>query len=219
MGICYIVGARPLDGALGPREEGDLLIAADGGLASLERLGEEPDLVVGDFDSLGRVPRGEKVTVLPREKDDTDTMYALRLGLERGFRRFLIYGGLGGRLDHTVANLQTLVYLNRQGAFGLLAGEGMCAVAVTEGTLVFPAGLRGYCSVFSAMGEAGGVTLEGLKYPLDRADLTGAFPLGVSNEFTGVPARVRVEKGTLLVLWEDQGGHRELVSLLQKEES
>lgn len=164
-----------------------MVIAADKGYETLSRLGVHPGLVVGDFDSLGSVPDHPQVLRLPRIKDETDTGFALRQGLKRGYRRFVLLGCLGGRLDHTVANLQLLSWLSAQGAQGVLLGEGEAAAVVTEGTLSFPASMEGFVSVFCAGGTARGVTLEGLKYPLDHAELTSDFPLGVSNEFVGLP--------------------------------
>lgn len=200
--ICYIVGAMPLDAGCAPLpREGDLVIAADGGYASLSRLGITPHLAVGDFDSLGRTPDHPALIRLPCEKDDTDMGYALKLGLERGYRRFLLLGGVGGRLDHTVANLQLLGFLARRGAMGILYGGGQASAVLSNGSLSFPAGLSGYCSVFCRGGTARGVTIRGLKYPLDNASLSVDFPLGVSNEFLGVPASVSVAEGSLLIVW------------------
>ena len=200
--ICYIVGAMPLDaGCVLQPQQGDLVIAADGGYASLTRLGIIPHLAVGDFDSLGWTPDHPSLIQLPCEKDDTDMGYALKLGLERGYRRFLLLGGVGGRLDHTVANLQLLGFLSKQGAMGVLYGGGQVSAVLTNGSLSFPADLSGYCSVFCRGGTARGVTIRGLKYPLDNAALSEDFPLGVSNEFTGVPASVSVADGSLLIVW------------------
>ena len=194
--LCYVVGAMPLDpGFILTPVPGDLVIAADKGYETLSRLGVHPGLVVGDFDSLGSVPDHPQVLRLPRVKDETDTGFALRQGLKRGYRRFVLLGCLGGRLDHTVANLQLLSWLSAQGAQGVLLGEGEAAAVGTEGT-------------------ARGVTLEGLKYPLDHAELTSDFPLGVSNEFVGLPARISVEEGSLLVAWEDRGTLDDLLPTL-----
>ena len=128
---CCVVGAMEPGEIVLP--EGALVIAADGGLAHLERRGLTADLIVGDFDSLGWVPEGPKVIRHPVEKDDTDMMLAVRTGLARGCRDFLLYGGLGGRLDHAYANLQTLVWLAEHGARGRLLGPGMTAAAVRNG--------------------------------------------------------------------------------------
>ena len=213
--LCYVVGAMPLDpGFILTPVPGDLVIAADKGYETLSRLGVHPGLVVGDFDSLGSVPDHPQVLRLPRVKDETDTGFALRQGLKRGYRRFVLLGCLGGRLDHTVANLQLLSWLSAQGAQGVLLGEGEAAAVVTEGTLSFPASMEGFVSVFCAGGTARGVTQEGLKYPLDPAELTSDFPLGVSNEFVGLPARISVEEGSLLVAWEDRGTLDDLLPTL-----
>ena len=203
-GVCFLVGAGEMDPALvlSPRR-GDLLVAVDGGWTAVEAMGLTADLAVGDFDSLGRVPSCPVTIPLPREKDDTDMFFALKQGLARGYRRFALYGGTGGLLAHTLANLQLLDHLSRLGCRGFLVGGGTISTAVTNGELSFPAGMEGYLSVFCSSGQARGVTLSGLYYPLEGAILTGSLPLGVSNEFLpGQSARVRVEEGTLLVLWQ-----------------
>lgn len=200
--VCYIFGAlKP--GQVAFSERPRFIIAADGGLVHLEEQSIVPDLIVGDFDSLGRIPEGGNVLCHPVEKDDTDMMLAVREGLKRGCREFVLYGGLGGRLDHTVANLQTLVFLARQGASGWLLGEGLAAAVVRSGSLTFGAEHRGTVSVFCMGADARGVDLEGLYYPLRNAELTSGFPLGVSNQFTGVTARITVREGELLVIWEE----------------
>lgn len=198
--ICVIVGAMEPGEIIVPEDA--LVIAADGGLAHLERRGVEPDLIVGDFDSLGRAPAGDNVIRHPVEKDDTDMLLAVRTGLARGCGRFLLYGGLGGRLDHAYANLQTLVFLLDHGGRGWLLGDGMAVTAIRNGRLDFAPGRRGTVSVFCPDGEARGVDLTGLYYPLRDAVLTGGFPLGVSNQFTGAAASVSVREGTLLIMLE-----------------
>lgn len=202
--ICVIVGAMEPGELVIP--EGALVIAADSGLAHLERRGVQPDLIVGDFDSLGRVPEGGNVICHPVEKDDTDMLLAVRAGLERGCGTFLLWGGLGGRLDHTYANLQTLVFLAEHGGRGWLLGDGVAATAIRNGRLDFPPGRRGNISVFCPDGEAKGVDLVGLYYPLRDAKLTSAFPLGVSNQFTGEASSVSVREGTLLVMYDRAAG-------------
>ena len=181
--------------------ENALLIAADGGFARLKALGKRPDLTVGDFDSLGYIPEGP-VLRHPVEKDDTDMLLAVREGLRRGCDTFLLYGGIGGRPDHTIANLQTLAFIRENGAHGVLCGSGYAATLIREEALTRPAAAAGTLSVFAYGGEACGVTLEGLYYPLTEGSLTPAFPIGVSNSFTGAPVRVCVRQGRLLVLWE-----------------
>ncbi len=199
--ICYIVGAGSVDGVVLRPQAGDYVIAADGGYAHLDRLKLKTDLVLGDFDSLAEVPEHPNLVRHPPVKDDTDMMLAVKAGLALGYEAFVLCGGLGGRLDHTLANIQTLAWLSRRGGRAFLAGEGVILTAVTNGTLRFDAGKRGTVSVFCNGDRAGGVTLEGLKYSIADADLTGDFPLGVSNEFTGRESTVTVRDGTLVVLW------------------
>ena len=201
MGHCVIFCAGGFTGLAQPMEEGDFIIAADGGLRHTEALGICPDAVLGDFDSLGYVPEGAQV--FPVEKDDTDAMLAVRLGLEKGFDRFLIYGGLDGpRLDHTVANLQTLCYLAHHGAQGQLVGKDYTVTAVNRGTLTFSERSRGGISLF-CFGEPACVSIEGLKYELDKGILESSFPLGVSNRFMGRNATVTVHSGTVVAMWEN----------------
>ena len=202
---CVIFCAAGFERLAAPIVPGDLVIAADGGLRHTQMLGITPDVVLGDFDSLGYAPAG--ANVFPVEKDDTDAMLAVRRGLALGCREFLLYGSLDGpRLDHTVANFQTLQFLCDHGAFGVLCGIGTMAAVVKNGSLSFPAGGEGHLSVFCMGPDAHGVTLRGLHYPLEGRSLTAGFPLGVSNHFTGEPARITVEDGSLLVIWEGKNG-------------
>ena len=204
--VCYVGGAMALSLGLRPYPApGDYVIAADRGYDSLMAYGVTPDLVVGDFDSLGYTPKHPNVVQLPKMKDDTDMVYALRKGLELGYRRFVLLGGVGGRLEHTFANLQLLDWLTTQGAVGFLAGEKTVATALRSGSITFPPSKSGYLSVFCNSGTAHGVTLSNLKFPLDGQTISGSFPLGVSNEFTGVPAKVSVQEGSLILIWEDKG--------------
>ena len=212
--ICYVVGAMSLSLALRPTPApGDLVIAADRGYDSLMAYGVVPDLVVGDFDSLGYAPTHPNVTQLPNIKDDTDMVFAVRRGLELGYRRFVLLGGIGGRLEHTVGNLQLLDWLTTQNAIGFLAGEKTAATALRNGRITFPASMAGYLSVFCNSGTAKGVNLQGLKYPLTDYTMSDSFPIGVSNEFLGQEATVSVNNGSLLLLWEETGN---LYSLLPK---
>lgn len=230
MPTCYIVGA----GDFTPRGfapvPGDLVLAADGGYRALYSLGYTPDLLLGDFDSLGDLPLPPDLPVLrfPARKDDTDTGLALRHGLEQGFRDFALYGCAGGRVDHLLANLQSMARISRLGATIRLAAPEYDAWALTgpapstpapdasapdasgpaphapdgpAATLTLPDRPGGtLVSVFCHGDRAEGVTLTGLSYPLDGADLTGDFPLGVSNRrLEGQPATVSVRRGTLLI--------------------
>ena len=202
LGICHVVGAGefcPRGLTPGP---GDLVIAADGGFAALEGLGRSPALVVGGFDSLGHRPDHPHVVALPVEKDDTDMHSAIRLGWERGYRAFRLYGGTGGRIDHTLANIQSLAWLASQGGRGWLVGPDWTATVLSDGgALTLEAGRQGTVSVFCLGDRAEGVDIQGLKYGLTDGVLTADYPLGVSNSFLGGESRVSVRRGKLLVLW------------------
>ena len=190
---------------LEPIAQQDYLLAADGGLTHLQKLGLTPHEILGDFDSLGYVPQGAQV--FPVEKDDTDAMLAARRGLELGYQEFLFYGSLDGpRLDHTVANFQTLQFLADQGAKGYLVGNTHIVTVVKNERISFPAGAKGIVSVFCMGPDTQGVTIEGLHYCLENGTLSAGFPLGVSNHFTGAPASIEVKDGSLLVIYERENG-------------
>lgn len=205
MGRCVIFCAAGFDALAADLEGDDYVIAADGGLAHTKKLGIKANAVLGDFDSLGFTPEG--ANVFPVEKDDTDAMLAVRHGLTKGYREFVLYGSMDGpRLDHTIANFQTLQFLADQGAFGYLVGTSYLATVVKNGALRFPAGLEGTISVFCLGADATGVDLRGLYYPLENWTLTAGFPLGVSNHFTGQKAEISVKEGSLLILWDRKNG-------------
>ena len=205
MKTCVMFCAAEFDAPVCPIEKTDYILAADGGVRHTEKLGLIPHEILGDFDSLGYVPQG--ANVFPVEKDDTDSMLAVRRGLAQGCRKFLIYGALDGpRLDHTVANFQTLHFLAGQGGFGILVGKDCLAAVVKNGSLRFPAVEEGTVSVFCSGADARGVDIEGLYYELFDGTLSAGFPLGVSNHFTGKESCIRVRDGVLLVLWERKCG-------------
>lgn len=198
MKICYIIGAGDLP-LLYIKENG-LVIAADGGL---DRMGNiTPDLVVGDFDSaISEPPKG--AVLLPIEKDVTDMKYAVDSGISKGFDTFIIYGGTGGRPDHTFANYALLCELAEKDKIGYLIGDGFIATAIKNRGIELCGKIGNTLSVFSAGDKAEGVTLQGLKYPLDNHTLMFNMPLGVSNSFSIKTAKISVKNGTLLIMWEE----------------
>ena len=210
-GTCIIIGAGDLTvGSLPYNPDTDYVIAADGGLMYCGVLELEPDLILGDFDSLDgeyakaveaiKAQLPEKVVTLPVEKDDTDMLAAVKHGLKMGYRSFRLYGANGGRLEHTIANIQVLKYLKEQDAVGyIMDGTGMILLAQNE-TISFRETMDGYVNIFSLNEKAHGVTIRGLKYELKDATLTNAMPLGISNEFMGAPSEVSVKDGTLLII-------------------
>ena len=209
-GKCIVICAGDLTLGEIPVGEEDLVIAVDGGLDYCAVLNVEPDLILGDFDSLSeeeyaaveqleqQIP--ERVIRLQREKDETDGLAALQEGLKRGYTEFRIYAGTGGRFDHTLANIQCLIYLKNRGANGYLVdGMGMMLVIKDE-AIHFKRNLKGTLSLFSMVEESKGVTIRGMKYELDCASVRNDFPLGISNEFIGQEAEILVEDGTLVCM-------------------
>lgn len=202
---CLIFCAAEFDKLAAPIEDGDYLLAADGGLRHLEKLNLPAHGIIGDFDSLGFIPEGAQV--FPVEKDDTDAMLAARKGLELGFREFIFYGSLDGpRLDHTIANFQTLQYLADHNAVAYLVGRDYIVTVIRDGSVAFTEEAEGILSLFCLGPDAQGVTIEGLHYPLKNGTLTSGFPLGVSNHFTGKSAKITVKNGSLLAMWDRRNG-------------
>jgi thiamine pyrophosphokinase len=201
---CFLVGAAPQAPRIEARP-GDYIIAADGGCDHLRRWGILPDFVVGDMDSLrGAPPPEAPCRRVPGEKSETDMALAFREGYVRGYRRFEMVGAAGGRPDHTMANLQLLVRAARRGAFVLMRDGSFCAAALTKGCELRLRG-AGIVSVFACCGEARGVRIRGMKYALENSVLRGDNPRGVSNELEGGEGLVSLERGALLVYWEERG--------------
>ena len=210
---CVIIGAGEcntdmLRQRLVLKEE-DLCIAADGGLEYLMKIGKSPDLLIGDMDSIRtkEVYGPFRVRRLPVEKDDTDMLAAIEEGLDLGYRDFELYGALGGRLDHALANIQCLLYLLNRGARGRLVGDDMMLLLIKDETISFMAddyedGRK--ISVFAFGGDAYGVTEKGLKYSVSNGTIRQEFPIGVSNELIGEDAEITVENGMLLICIQNE---------------
>ena len=202
-GICYIIGACQEfcnNISISPSDK-DLVIAADGGYDLLKKLNIEPNILLGDFDSILDLPLGGNIIRYPSKKDDTDTFLAYKEGLNKGYRNFIIVGGIGGRIDHTVANLQTLSNIAENGGRGFLITDNTVLTVIRSSKLEFDLVNSGYISVFAIGKKAENVSIEGLKYCADKIELHPDTPLGVSNEFIGKRASISVEKGNLLVIW------------------
>ena len=209
-GNCILIGAGDLTISDIPVGENDLCIAVDGGYEYCKLLEITPDYILGDFDSISEkeaegvaeIAKAEedKVIVLPVEKDDTDMLAAIKLGLSEGYQSFRIYGGMGGRIEHTIANIQCLLYLKEHNAVGyLMDGTGMILVAKEE-EISFQDALEGYMSLFS-MGDKATVSIENMKYLLKEQEITNSFPIGISNEFIlGEKGKITVHKGAVVII-------------------
>ena len=213
MGKCILVCAGEFVPIEIPVEDGDYVIAVDGGFRYCQMLGILPDLILGDMDSASEEERAvieeieredpSRIHRLKPEKDDTDTLSAVREGLERGYRKFYFYGALGGRLDHSIANIQTLLFLKKQGAVGYILTDTQLVTVIRNEEITFHTGVEGRMSLFSLGEKAEKVTIKGMKYVLTEDTVTNDFPIGISNEFIKTEeALVRVENGELLIMVE-----------------
>ena len=201
---CLIFAAGTFYGLRQAPAPGDLVIAADAGYRACREAGIVPDLLLGDFDSMDQPSDFSNIRRSPVEKDDTDTMLAVKTALEEGCGEIHIYGGTGGRrLDHTLANLQTLLYLRRRGARGWLHDEDFLWTAIENESLTIPRTVEwGLFSAFCLGDRAEGIDEVGFQYPLRDAVLTPEFPLGVSNHIVAPEATITVRRGALAVGWE-----------------
>jgi len=204
---CLIFAAGSFYGLVQRPEQGDLVIAADGGYRICRQEGIVPSLLLGDFDSMDAPTDFAAVCRLPVEKDDTDTMAAIRYGLEQGCTEFHIYGGTGGRrLDHTLANLQALLFLRRHGARGWLYDDAFVWTAIENESLTVERTVDwGLLSLFCLGEKVEGVSVTGVQYPLAEGVLTSDFPLGVSNHILEDEAVISVRSGALVVGWQTDG--------------
>lgn len=200
---CYIVGGGDFCADLFRADENAVIIAADAGYKALEEIGITPQIVVGDFDSLGYTPEHPDVEAHSPIKDDTDMMLAVEKGIELGCDEFYIYGATGGRLAHTMGNMQVLCYIAEKGFAGYIFDRDTLITAVNNRTLLFDKNASGYISLMPFGCGKASVTLSGFKYDVDGCDLPFNRPLGISNEFTGRAARLTVHSGTVIAVWEN----------------
>lgn len=228
--VCWIVAAgelreteRRLLAAFPPVKRRDLLIAADGGVCYLREIGLAPDVMIGDFDSSSdsvfrEVQNGDlyreavrafssqaELLSYPVQKDDTDTMLAIKYGFRKGYRNFCLFGVLGGVLYHSVANLQALLYIAENGGTAAAFHGGETVLCLKDSVLYLPPAKESQkthkFSVFSLPAESCGVFIKGAKYGLRDAVLTNSFPLGAGNSrVAGEPLLIGVKKGALLVI-------------------
>lgn len=180
-----------------------LVICADGGYDQAIHHGIRPDVVLGDFDSVKSrdfEEQGFEVITFPAEKDATDTMLAAEEGLNRGCRLFDIYGGIGGRMDHTIANIFTLNYIAGRGGIGRLYHENNEIFILSESYLEVSRRRGWKISLLPFTERCEGVYISGVKYPLENATLKRNSTLGVSNEFVEKTAKIRVKKGSVMII-------------------
>lgn len=203
MGRCVIVGGAEIRNYAQIRTHlctDDYIIFCDSGLKHMDSLGVQPNLIVGDFDSHENPHLPIETIVLPCEKDDTDTVFAMKEALRRGFDDFLLLGVIGGRLDHSLGNVAILLYLDARGKRGRIIDDHS-EMEIVSKSPVYVSGSYAYFSLLSLGGCASGVTVTGAKYPLANAEITPEYPYGISNEvLPSETAAVSVQRGKLLLI-------------------
>lgn len=182
-------------------QSADMILCADTAYLAAKAEGLTPDIVIGDFDhGEAKALQNEANTVrVPCEKDDTDTMLCIKYAIEKGADSLTIVGGIGGRLDHTVANLQALAYVESHGIRAVLT-NGKNEAFLMRGNIKIPKKDGFYLSVFAYDGVCEGISIHGTKYEVENAVLDTNFPLGVSNEITSDFAEIEVKNGRLLII-------------------
>ena len=199
---CVVVGGAPVNEPERIKAlfcEDDYFVYCDSGLYHAEKLGKAPDLIVGDFDSHDKPETDTETIVLPHEKDDTDTVFAVKEALKRGFDEFLLVGVIGGRLDHTLGNVAILLYLHSLG-IKAEAADDFSLMCIVSGQPEYVSKEFSYFSLLNISGQAEGVTVKGAEYELHDAEITCEYPYGVSNEVRGEYAVITVKKGRLLLI-------------------
>lgn len=200
---CVIIGGADIgryDRIRASLRSDDYYICCDSGLKHREGLGIAPDLIVGDFDSHADPHLSTETIVLPCEKDDTDTVFAVKEALSRGFRSFLLIGVTGGRLDHTLGNVSILLMLHARG-IPAVALDDYSEMQIISDKPVSVEDRYAFFSLLNISGLARGVTIQNAKYPLLNAEITCEYQYGISNEvLPGQVAEVSVQEGKLLLV-------------------
>ncbi len=181
-------------------ENDDFYIFCDCGLRHAEMLGITPDLIIGDFDSYEKPETEIETIVLPREKDDTDTVFAVKEGIIRGFDNFLLLGVVGNRLDHSLVNVSILNFLYENGLKGKIVDDFSEMEVVGKKTVKIHDNYS-YFSLINMFGISEGVTIKNAKFPIENATITSEYQYATSNEvLKGHTTEISVEKGKLLLI-------------------
>ena len=199
MDVCYVIGAGEVDSLDFRPDPTDLVICADGGYDHVERFGIRVDVLIGDFDSISVLPRGVEAVRYPREKDYTDSFLAVSYGIEKGYKKFALYGLFGGRMDHTFSNYELLSFLVDEGFSAYAVGCGFMVFMLKNSSIRLMKKESGLISIFSFSNESRGVSIKGLKYEVDSFIMTNSLTRGISNEFCGMEAEISVQDGKLIV--------------------
>ncbi len=200
---CVIIGGADIRdyGLIKDRlKDDDFCVFCDSGLRHMEGLGIKPGLIVGDFDSHENPGLDTETIVLPTEKDDTDTVFAVKEAIRRGYDDFLLTGVIGGRFDHSLGNVSVLLYLDSLGKKGRIIDD-YSEMEVVSGSPAYISDEYEFFSLVNISGEARGIKIEDAKYPLENAEISCDYQYGISNEvLPGRTAKVSVSSGRLLLI-------------------
>lgn len=200
---CVIVGGADIGNYAYIREAltaDDYVVFCDSGLRHMEQLCAKPSLIVGDFDSHENPHLDAETIVLPCEKDDTDTVYAVKEAVRRGFDTFLLVGVVGGRLDHTLGNVSILLYLDAIGKKGVIIDD-YSEMEIVSSAPAHISDAFAFFSLLNITGCARGISIQNAKYPLENGEITCEYQYGVSNEvLPGKTAIVSLREGKLLLI-------------------
>ncbi|MBQ5890072.1 MAG: thiamine diphosphokinase [Clostridia bacterium] len=183
-------------------DSNDFIICADSGICHAEKLGFRADILIGDFDSAGKIDRNmySEIITLPCEKDDTDTFAAAKIAVEKGADEVVIFGAIGSRMDHTLGNIFTLEYLHNQGICARIINEKNEIGIIKNETLSIRKRENSFLSLIPLDEKVGSVSISGVKYPLENATIYRDKTLAISNEFYDDVAKISVNDGTLLYI-------------------
>lgn len=204
---CYIFAGGNFDGFFDQVKDNDYIIGADKGYTYIEKIGLKPNLIIGDFDSANK-PDFENKIVLKPEKDETDLYAAINIGLEKGYKKFIVYGALGGRLSHTIANIKIIEEFKKKGIDIVLKSKNQKVFVINKNFIEKKQIENTYISIFSLTDKIENLNLINLKYQLKNFALKNDMHLGVSNEPIGKEFKIEFDKGMLLVIYENKNSYK-----------
>jgi len=197
--ICYIIGAGEFKNSKIFPTSSDLVIAADGGYKYCLKYNIRVDIIIGDFDSLKEIPTGKSYRILPKEKDETDVLSSIKYGIDKGYKKFVLLGVIGKRMEHSLVNISNLLFIKHNGGDGLIL-EGRKKYIVLENEEYEFYKKSGYFSVFS-LSNSSLISIKNAKYELENYHLKYDFPIGIDNEFINKKVKIKINEGSLLLIY------------------
>lgn len=204
---CYIFAGGEFDGFFDQVKEEDYIIGADKGYTYIEKIGLRPNIIIGDFDS-AKKPDFENKIVLKPEKDETDLYAAINIGIKKGYKKIIVYGALGGRISHTIANIKILEDFKKKGIDIELKNKNQRLFIIDKNFIEKKQIENTYVSLFALTEKVENLSLINLKYQLKNYTLENHMHIGVSNEPIGKEFKIEFDKGMLLVIYENKNTYK-----------